>query len=160
MSLFQILLVLFSGIIAGFLNMLGGGGSLLTLPVLIFLGLDPIVANGTNRIAIIIQCIIGVINFYRKGFFYPKLGIILGIPAILGSIFGAMFAVSISGEIFEKILAIVLFIVLILILTNPEQKCIKETNKNNFNTFQLILSVIAFLGVGFYGGFINSGISV
>jgi len=158
MSLFQILLILCSGIIAGFLNMLGGGGSLLTIPVLIFLGLDPIVANGTNRIAVIVQCMIGITNFRRKGFFYPKLSIILGVPAILGSIFGAMFAVSISGDLFEKILGIVMIIVLILILISPEKKIIKEIDKKNFDTFQLIYSIIAFFGVGFWGGFINAGV--
>src|SRR6056297_1774079 len=106
MSLFQIILILVTGIAAGFLNTLGGGGSLLTMPMLIFLGLPAAVANGTNRIAIFVQNIVGVTNFRHKGFFYPKLGFILGVPAILGSIFGARFAVSISGELFEKILAI------------------------------------------------------
>lgn len=158
MSLFQIGLILAAGIIAGFLNTLGGGGSLITMPVLIFLGLPAAVANGTNRIALIVQNVVGVINFRSKGFFYPKLCFILGVPAILGSIFGARVAVSISGELFEKILAIVMIIVLILILTRPERKFIKEIDSENLGTTRLIIAMIVFFGVGFYGGFIQAGV--
>jgi uncharacterized protein len=158
MSLFQIGLILAAGILAGFLNTLGGGGSLLSLPVLIFLGLPPAVANGTNRIALIVQNLVGVTNFRRKGFFYPKLSFILGVPAILGSIIGARVAVSISGEVFERILAVVMIVVLILILTRPEKKFIKEMDSENLGTFRLIVAMIAFFGVGLYGGFIQAGV--
>ncbi|MFW5872643.1 MAG: sulfite exporter TauE/SafE family protein [bacterium] len=158
MSLFQIGLILAAGIMAGFLNTLGGGGSLITLPVLIFMGLPPAVANGTNRIALVVQNIVGVTNFRSKGFFYPKLSFILGVPAILGSILGARVAVSISGELFEKILAIVMIIVLVLILTRPEKKFIKEIDSENLSTLRLIIAMIAFFGVGLYGGFIQAGV--
>ncbi len=158
MNLFQVGLILVTGIAAGFLNTLGGGGSLLTIPMLIFLGLPAAIANGTNRIAIFVQNIVGVTNFHRKGFFYPKLSFILGIPAILGSIFGARFAVSISGDLFEKILAIVMIIVLIIILTRPERKFIKVIDSENLGTTRLIVAIIAFFGVGFYGGFIQAGV--
>jgi len=158
MSLFQIGLILVTGIAAGFMNTIGGGGSLLTMPMLIFLGLPAAVANGTNRIALIVQNIVGVTNFRSKGFFYPKLSIILGIPAIIGSIIGARVAVTISGELFEKILAIVMIIVLILILTRPEKRFIKEIDSENLGTLRLVLAVIAFFGVGLYGGFIQAGV--
>jgi len=158
MSIFQIGLILITGIAAGFLNTIGGGGSLLTMPMLIFLGLPAATANGTNRIAIIIQNIVGVTNFRSKGFFFPKLGIILGIPAIVGSIIGARIAVSMSGELFEKILAIVMIMVLILILTRPEKKFIKEIDSENMSTPRLIVAIIAFFGVGLYGGFIQAGV--
>jgi len=158
MSLFQIGLILAAGIMAGFLNTLGGGGSLITLPVLIFMGLPPAVANGTNRIALIVQNIVGVTNFRSKGFFYPKLSFILGVPAILGSILGARVAVSISGELFERILAIVMIVVLVLILTRPEKKFIKEIDSENLSTLRLIIAMVAFFGVGLYGGFIQAGV--
>ncbi len=158
MSLFQVGLILATGIVAGFLNTLGGGGSLLTMPMLIFLGLPAVVANGTNRIAIFVQNIVGVTNFRSKGYFYPKLGFILGIPAILGSILGVRVAISISGELFEKILAIVMIVVLIIILTRPEKNFIKEIDSEKLGTFRFIVAIIAFFGVGFYGGFIQAGV--
>jgi len=158
MNLLHIGLILITGMIAGFLNTLGGGGSLLTMPMLIFLGLPVAEANGTNRIAIFIQNIVGVVNFRRKGFFYPKMGLLLGIPAILGSVFGARVAITISGELFEKILGVVMIIVLIIILTRPEKRFIKEIDSENWSIIRLIIAILAFLGIGFYGGFMQAGV--
>ena len=158
MTILHIALILVIGIAAGFINTLGGGGSLLTLPILIFLGLPAVVANGTNRIAIIIQSIVGITNFRRKGFFYPKLGIILAIPAIFGSLLGARFAVSISEELFQKLLAVIMIIVLVLILTRPEKIFLKEIKGENLSPTRLIVSLFVFFGVGFYGGFIQAGV--
>ncbi len=56
------------GITTGIINTLAGGGSLLTLPVLIFMGLPSHVANGTNRIAIVLQSFIGTLGYRSKGF--------------------------------------------------------------------------------------------
>lgn len=67
MEIWQIPVVFTVGIAAGFINTLAGGGSLLSLPILIFLGLPAAVANGTNRLAIMIQCLFAVAGFKRKG---------------------------------------------------------------------------------------------
>ena len=60
MTLINIIAVLSIGAGAGFINILAGGGSFLTLPLLIFLGLPPNLANGTNRLAILMQNIFAV----------------------------------------------------------------------------------------------------
>jgi len=158
MEILDVGLILITGIAAGFMNTLGGGGSLLTLPMLIFLGLPAAVANGTNRIALIVQNIVGVSNFRRKGFFYPKLGIILAIPAVFGSLIGAKFAISVPEELFQKILAIIMIVVMILILTRPEKRFLKEIEGENLSTVRLVVSIFVFFGVGLYGGFINAGV--
>ena len=62
----QYLIILMAGIAAGFLNTVAGGGSLITLPILIFMGLPSATANGTNRIALIFQNIVAVTNFRKK----------------------------------------------------------------------------------------------
>ncbi len=158
MNLEQMGLIFITGIVAGFINTLGGGGSLLTMPMLIFIGLPAAEANGTNRIAVFIQGIVGIISFRSKGYFYPKISIVLGLPAILGSILGAKVAISISGALFEKILGLVMVVVLLIILTRPEKKFIKETDGENWGVIRLIIAIIAFFGVGFYGGFIQAGV--
>jgi len=53
-------LIIIAGFIAGFINTLAGSGSLVTLPLLMFIGLSPHMANGTNRVAILLQNIVGV----------------------------------------------------------------------------------------------------
>ena len=62
-ELTQIAAVIIAGFACGFINTLAGSGSLITLPLLIFLGLPAPVANGTNRVAIVIQNIVAVSSF-------------------------------------------------------------------------------------------------
>ena len=66
-SIFDVLLLFGAGFTAGVINTLAGGGSLLTLPVLIFMGLPPHVANGTNRIGIVLQALVGTAGYRSKG---------------------------------------------------------------------------------------------
>ncbi|MBO8138717.1 MAG: sulfite exporter TauE/SafE family protein [Desulfotomaculum sp.] len=156
----QILLILATGIAAGFLNTVGGGGSLLTMPMLIFLGLPSAVANGTNRIALMVQNIVAIANFRKKGFFNPKLSIILSVPAVLGSIIGARFAITLPEELFNKVLALVMLMVLVLIIWRPEKKFLKkqEEEEENFSSLRLAVAILVFFFVGFYGGFIQAGV--
>ena len=158
MEILQVGLILVIGVVSGFINTLGGGGSLLTLPMLIFLGLPAAVANGTNRIGLIIQNVVAVSNFRRKGFFYPKLGITLAVPAVFGSFLGARLAISIPEELFQKILAVIMIMILVLILTRPEKKFLKGIEGENLSTTRLIVSMFVFFGIGVYGGFIQAGV--
>ena len=82
-------ILLLAGLAAGIINTLAGGGSLLTLPVLIFMGLPPYVANGTNRIGIVIQALVGTAGYRSKGVSTFPFNIYLGIAALFGSLIGA-----------------------------------------------------------------------
>ena len=100
----ELLLLVLIGFVAGVINILAGGGSLLTLPMLIFLGLPPSIANGTNRVAIFVQNIFSISGFRSKGVNTFPHSIYFGISAMLGAIIGAQIAIDISGELFNKIL--------------------------------------------------------
>lgn len=154
----EILILIASGFIAGIINTLAGGGSLLTLPILIFLGLPPVVANGTNRIGILMQSISGTMGYKSKGISTYPFNIYLGISASVGALIGAQIAIDIRGDLFNKILAIIIVIVGFLIVFKP---------KNNIKVFQeriegkyLFNSCIIFFFIGIYGGFINAGIGI
>ncbi|MCP3908234.1 MAG: sulfite exporter TauE/SafE family protein, partial [Oceanicoccus sp.] len=137
---------------------LAGGGSLLTLPILIFLGLPTAVANGTNRIAIIAQCGFAVAGFKKKGVSNFKLSLLLSIPAIIGAIIGAYFAVDISDILFKRVLAVIMMLVLGLILWNPAKKRqISGDNPVSLGRRQLITAMTVFFFIGIYGGFIQVG---
>ncbi|MDK2823900.1 MAG: uncharacterized protein PWQ67_495 [Clostridia bacterium] len=157
MTIGKVLLILITGTAAGFLNVVGGGGSLLSMPMLIFLGLPSAVANGTNRIALMLQNIVAVANFRRKGFFDLNLSLMLGIPALIGSIVGSKIAISLPDNIFNKILALVMFIVLFLIIKQPHKKILSE-DEEKFNPHRKIPAMIAFFFIGVYGGFIQAGV--
>ena len=84
----NILWLILAGFAAGFINTIAGGGTLLTLPALIFMGLPPSVANGTNRIAIFLQTATGVAGFKSKGVSTFPFSIYCGISALFGSLIG------------------------------------------------------------------------
>lgn len=151
----KIILVLVSGVVAGFINTLAGGGSLLTMPLLIFLGLPSVVANGTNRVALMVQNVVAVTNFKKKGYFDLKFSLMLGIPAILGSIVGANIALQLSDDIFNKILGVVMIIVVVFIIWQPQKKI--NAIKKKLSKKREILASIIFFFVGIYGGLLQAG---
>jgi len=157
-KLLLIVIILDAGISAGFINTMAGGGSLITLPLLIFFGLPAAVANGTNRVALMVENLSAVINFRNKGYFDYKFGLLLAGPAVIGSLIGAQIAISISDHLFNQILAVIMFIMLILILWNPA-KNIKISEKNYGQKRKLISSFVFFL-IGIYGGFMQAGVGI
>lgn len=151
----ELFLLVLIGFIAGVINILAGGGSLLTLPMLIFLGLPPSIANGTNRVAIFIQNIFSISGFRSKGVNTFPYSIYFGISAMIGAVIGAQIAIDIEGELFNKILAVIMvFVVTYLVLnrkTRYEDLIERLTGKH------LWLSLILFFFIGIYGGFIQAG---
>ena len=153
---FDLILLVIIGFIAGGINIVAGGGSLLTLPMLIFLGLPPTVANGTNRIAIIIQNIFAVSGFKSKGVSAFPYSIYLAISATIGAIISALIAVDIKGELFNKILAAVMVIIVIYMVF--KRKTSIEELKERIIGKHFWLGILAFFFVGVYGGFIQAGV--
>ncbi len=152
----QTLLLIFIGVLAGFINTVAGGGSLLTLPVLIFLGLPPALANGTNRVAIFLQNIIGIAGFKSKGVFIFPYSLWVGLAALAGAIGGAHLSVQIRGELFNHILAVVMVAVVLVTVFNPiknPDKALEQLGKKH-----QWAGIIAFFFIGIYGGFIQAGV--
>jgi hypothetical protein len=144
------------GFVAGAINIVAGGGSLLTLPMLIFLGLPSNVSNATNRIAIIIQNIFAVRGFQSKGVTEYPFSIYLTIPAVIGAVIGAKIAVDIPHELFNKILAGIMIIVVIYMLLKPKVKAYKLQER--LQGKYLWIGIIVFFFVGLYGGIIQAGV--
>ena len=151
----DIIILLFCGIIAGFINTVAGGGSLLTLPILIFMGLPSNIANGTNRIAIFMQNIFSISGYKSRGISDFKYSSWLSVSALIGSIIGAKIAININEDMFNKILSIVIIIVVLTIIYNKKTFNI---NSENISIEKKIISVIMFFFIGIYGGFIHAGV--
>ncbi len=150
------ILLFFVGILAAFLNVTAGGGSSITLPVLIFLGVDPSVANGTNRLAILLQNASASSSFRNEEVYQTKETIIYALLTIPGSILGAFYVTTISDELFKKVLAIVMLGVIISLLI-PKSKKLIEPGSNNRLSWMIYPG---FVILGFYGGFIQVGIGI
>jgi len=152
----EYLLLIPIGFIAGFLNTVAGGGTLLTLPALLFLGLPAPIANGTNRIAILIQTFTAVRGFKSKGMSTYPFSFYLGLSAFVGSFIGAKLAIDISGDVFNKILAIIMIMVLLTIIFNPNKNFTEIPERTTGKHLYWAIFIFFFLGI--YGGFINAGI--
>jgi uncharacterized membrane protein YfcA len=152
------LIIFLIGIFVGFVNTLAGSGSLITLPLLIFLGMDASIANGTNRIAILLQTLVGLIGFKKEKILETKSALKLSIPIIIGAIPGAYLASQLPSLYLEKVLGVIFFIMPLIIILKP-----KNWNKNYIPDTVTIIKPIhyfLFLLIGFYGGFIQAGVGI
>ncbi len=150
--------VIAAGFACGFINTLAGSGSLITLPLLMFLGLPANVANGTNRVAILLQNVVGVTGFARKGALDFRGGIILAIPAILGAIVGAQIAVNLDERIMRSTIGLLMVIFLVLILVRPKRWL--EGRPELMQQRAGWARWLIFFGIGAYGGFIQAGVGI
>ncbi len=157
MEIYEIFILIIGGFLVGFINTLAGGGSIISLSILMYvMGLPASVANGTNRIAIALQTITATSNFKKQNILDWRKGIKLGIPAVLGSIIGAMIAVDMDDEIFEKAMVIIMFFMLAFIFYKPQiwLKGNQELMEKKVSPFLMFI----FFLIGIYGGFIHVGI--
>jgi uncharacterized membrane protein YfcA len=148
-----------AGTIAGTLNVLAGGGSFLTLPLMIFLGLPPTVANGTNRIAILVQNVGAVWGFSRHRLVGWGWLAWAAPPALAGSALGTWAAVEVGDDAFRRFLALLMVVVSLWVLwrpiPNPRFNGAPVEPPGRLGRAGLLG---AFFAVGFYGGFVQAGI--
>ena len=151
-------LVLFlAGLAAGTVNSIAGGGSLFTLPLLIFLGLPPTVANATNRIAVLSGGI-GASETFRRSGLVPVAWLKLAAPpALIGAVLGTGAALIVPDLAFQRILSVVLVLAAGWLFWNPIRPPDAGRHFPPAGTARWI-SRAAFFLVGVYGGFIKAGI--
>lgn len=153
-ELFEVLLLFGVGTITGFINVMAGGGSTITLPVLIFLGLDPSVANGTNRIGLLSQNLFGILSFKKENVSQLKLSLKLSLFTLPGAIIGAFYATQIDDALFQKILGVVMIGIVVFMIIPNSKDYIEEKISTKLPWAMYPIMV----GLGFYGGFIQVGI--
>ena len=157
MDILDYVLIIGVGIVAGFLNVIAGGGSLITLPVfIVFFGLPPVIANATNRVALFFQNISAVSGFHSKGVKVYPYSLYVGLAAIPGAIIGAIISTKLDDTLFNKIIAVVMIGVIILTFFSPNKANDEHTER--MDTKHQIIGSVTFFLIGFYGGFIQAGV--
>lgn len=157
MTIYEVIVLILGGVLVGFINTLAGGGSIISLSILMYvMGLPANIANGTNRIAVALQTLVASGSFKQQKVLDWKKGLKLGIPAILGSIVGALIAVDIQEGIFEKAMAIIMIVMLAFIFYKPQLwlKGREELIEKKVSPFLMFI----FFLIGIYGGFIHVGV--
>jgi uncharacterized protein len=145
-----------AGIIAGFINTLAGSGSLLTLPLLMFIGLPPTVANATNRIGVLLQSAVSSASFRQQKIFTIRESLWFVIPSVIGSVVGAMIAASFNEQIMRTIIGVLLIFMFFMILYKPERWI--NGREVDLQKRPKALVFIVFFLIGVYGGFIQAGV--
>jgi uncharacterized protein len=151
-------LIIIAGIIAGFINTLAGSGSAVSVSMMIFLGIPSHIANGTNRVAILLQNIIGVKQFSKNNLLDKKGTVTLGTPAVFGSIVGSMLAASFGKQEMDIAIGYVMILMLFVILLKPK-KWLEGNLKAMENTPNFWQYIMMFF-IGVYGGFIQIGVGI
>jgi hypothetical protein len=152
MSLGTVLLLLGGGMVAGFVNTVAGGGSVVTIPILVEI-VGASVANGTNRIAILMQNLVGVARFQRGGTIQWSEVWPLAPPVVLGALGGAYVATTIPSETMRRVFAFVVVLVALSVLIKPS-RWEGGVDRRLHQPWRWL----AFLAVGFYGGFVQAGV--
>ncbi|MDD3871787.1 MAG: sulfite exporter TauE/SafE family protein, partial [Bacteroidales bacterium] len=149
-------ILILAGTLVGFINTLAGSGSLISLPLLMYLGLPANIANGTNRVAILLQSLVGVGVFRNSKVIRIREGIWIALPAVIGSIIGAILAVDLNEEVMRKFIGGLMLVMFFLIILKPESWI--KGKAGSINPKPGILQIVIFFAIGLYGGFIQAGV--
>jgi uncharacterized membrane protein YfcA len=146
-----------AGFVAGFVNTLAGSGSLITLPVLILLGLPANVANGTNRVGILVQNIVAVFIFRQRGALRLGGSSRLIVPSVLGALVGAGLAVDLDEALLNRTIGALMVVMLVIILLRPGRWLQAHADGSSIHPY---LQIPIYFCIGVYCGFIQAGVGI
>ena len=157
LTITSISLLIGAGFLAGFINTIAGGGSMLTLPAFMILGMPADIANGTNRVGIFLQSLAGARGFYKEGKLAPATIVPTLVPTLIGAFLGSMLASYLPVSWLKPTLLGTMLAMAVLMLVKPSVVAPPEGTP----TYTLSERPMAMLGLffaGFYGGFVQAGV--
>jgi uncharacterized membrane protein YfcA len=146
-----------AGVAAGFINTLAGSGSMLTLPLLIVLGLPANVANATNRVGVVMQNVVAVATFRRRGALPLTGAWKLILPSVVGGVIGAALAVDLDEELLRQTIGVLMLVLIAVMVLNPERWIAAHVTPR---APRLTVEVPLFFAIGIYGGFIQVSVGL
>ncbi len=162
LSLPHAALLVVGGLVAGVVNTLAGGGSLLTVPLLVLLGLPGGVANGTNRVGILLQCLAAVWGFRREGIFEPRRVAEAAVPVVLGSLVGAFGIAHLAHATFERVFGVLMLLLLVPTLreVSGRGRAREAGAATGGSGWSRTASALVFFAVGLYAGGFQAGVGL
>lgn len=154
---FFIALLLATGFAAGIINVLAGGGSNLTIPALMVMGLPADMANATNRVGVMLQCLVGLRGFNKSDRLERSDMLPILVPTLAGGVLGAAVASYLPNALLKPLLLgmmISLSVVMIVkpktVFPGPDEQPHRIRDRP-WAAFGLFLT-------GIYGGFVQAGV--
>ena len=146
-----------AGILGGFINTIAGGGSMITVPALMLLGMPADHANGTNRVGILQQSLTGMRGFneagkLEKGAILPML-----LPTVSGAVLGALSTTWLPPDILKPVLLGAMVVIALVMLIFPDVVAPPEGTRT-YSLRERPLGFVMLFGAGLYGGFVQAGV--
>ena len=148
----NILLLFGVGAVAAVINIVAGGGSYLSLPLLMFTGLPPGIANATNRVGILAGNLLGSAKFAKAGQLRKSDLLYFCLPAAVGGVIGSWVATQVDDKSLRVVLAVLMLFGSWTVIRRPSKTEVSEEPEP-----KPALSFPLFVGVGTYAGFIQAG---
>ncbi len=146
------------GLLAGFINVIVGSGSSVVVPFLIFLGLPPIVAVGTNRFAMLFNNLTGAVRYHIKEYLHPRIALTAAAFAALGAVLGAYLLLGTPAAFLKQIIAGVLFVEVVALLFNTKRMGLGRRVAPFLRHHYIVACIFGFVA-GIYGGFLGMAIT-
>lgn len=145
-----------AGFLAGIINVLAGGGSFLVLPLLMATGLPLALANGTNRIAVVLQAAVATTSYLRRAPLDRKLFGAMLPPLAVGALLGAYLATRLDPKSLERVFGLLFLVMGAVLLRRAGEKTPRQLSPR----FRRVFKLPALLFVGAYGGFLQAGVGL
>ncbi len=154
MTILDALILLVGGAFAGAVNAMAGGGSMLTVPLLVIAGVPGVAANGSNRVGILTSNVASFLSFRREGKTVdPKSLTLIIPPALVGAAVGAFGISQLTDETFERVFGLIMIPLIILTVRKPQVK-------TDGNDWPAAITVAVFFLIGIYAGAIQAGVGL
>ena len=162
MSLFNEVLIFVAAAVAGFINAIAGGGTLVTFPVLIAIGIPPVVANVTNTVALV-PGTIGGMWAQRKDFHSQSSRLLKLLPvAILGGVGGGLVILNTSEQAFRSIIPYLILIATLLLAAQVHIRnwVVKRMGNVHHEKHSPVFMISMVFLAAIYGGYFGAGLGV
>ena len=153
MEWWEALLLVVGGAAAGLINSVAGGGSTLTVPLLVLAGVPGNNANASNRVGILTSTAAAARTFRKLGVRGLSQATSILIPIVVGSLIGAYGITRLTDDTFERVFGLLMLPIIFLSIRKPKIKL-------DENVWPMWVTTVVFLGVGLYGGAVQAGVGL
>lgn len=159
----EIAIIVGAAVIAGAINSIAGGGTLISFPALVWIGRDPILANATSTLALWPGSLAGAVGFRRELSTTRRWLFLLIIPSLLGGIVGAVLLLRTPSNTFDRLVPLLILGATLLLaaqeMITRRLRFIAEAHENPTAGWVIFVFTFQFL-VGIYGGYFGAGIGI
>ena len=153
MTIWEALLLVGGGGVAGIINAMAGGGSSLTVPLLVLAGVPGNDANGSNRVGILVSTVTTALSFHRQGVTAYREAAPLLLPVVVGSLLGSIGVSLLADDTFETVFGLLMVPILVMSLRKPKPRA-------EGSSWSPLQSAAIFFFIGIYGGAVQAGVGL